>query len=128
VHRNLLASFAHLRDVAGKPPIVRNSSQLPTAFRDMLACMKVGQSTKADKTELWLEGSVICEKQETVDDSALRNEVQAELTREQGKDEGTREHESYVRSNGFLTSRRARACAGRGRWRRTDCPPAAPRR
>jgi peptidyl-prolyl cis-trans isomerase SurA len=80
-----VAMAKNLRDVAVKPPIVRNSSQLPNAFRDMLAGMKVGQSTKADKTELGVEIIVICEKQETADDSALRSEVQAELTKEQGK-------------------------------------------
>lgn len=82
-----VATAKELRDVAIKPPIVRNSAQLPSAFRDMLAGMKVGQSTKAEKTDHGVEIIVICEKEATVDDSALRNEVQAELTREQGKDE-----------------------------------------
>jgi peptidyl-prolyl cis-trans isomerase SurA len=76
-----------LRDVATKPPIVRLSAQLPSGFRDQLAGMKVGQSTKADVNELGVEIIVLCDKQETTDDSALRTEVQNELVKEQGQGE-----------------------------------------
>ena len=76
-----------LRDVAVKPPVTRLSAQLPNGFRDQLAGLKIGQSTKAEQNELGVEIIVICDKQETVDDSALRTEVQNELAMEQGKGE-----------------------------------------
>jgi peptidyl-prolyl cis-trans isomerase SurA len=76
-----------LRDVAAKPPITRLSSQLSGAFRDQIAAMKVGQSTKADANELGVEIIILCDKQETTDDSALRTEVQNQLVQEQGKGE-----------------------------------------
>ncbi len=82
------ASIAkELRDVAVKPPVMRLSAQLPTPFRDQLAALKVGQSTKPEANELGVEVIFICDKQETTDDSALRTEVQNELVLETGKDE-----------------------------------------
>jgi peptidyl-prolyl cis-trans isomerase SurA len=76
-----------LRDVAAKPEVMRISSQLSSQFRDQIATLKVGQSTKAEPGELGIELIVLCDKQETVDDSALRNEVQAELVKEQSSAE-----------------------------------------
>jgi peptidyl-prolyl cis-trans isomerase SurA len=82
------ASIAkELRDVAVKPPVMRLSAQLPTGFRDQLAALKVGQSTKPEANELGVEVIFICDKQQTADDSALRTEVQNELVLETGKDE-----------------------------------------
>jgi peptidyl-prolyl cis-trans isomerase SurA len=76
-----------LRDVAVKPPVIRLSAQLPATFRDQLAALKVGQSTKPEANELGVEVIFICDKQQTADDSALRTEVQNELVLETGKDE-----------------------------------------
>jgi peptidyl-prolyl cis-trans isomerase SurA len=76
-----------LRDVAVKPPIIRLSAQLPVAFREQLAALKVGQSTKPEASELGVEVIFICDKQQTTDDSALRTEVQNQLVMETGKDE-----------------------------------------
>ena len=82
------ASIAkELRDVAVKPPVTRVSAQLPQTFRDQLSAMKVGQSTKPEPNELGVEIIVMCNKQETTDDTALRNEVQSELIATQGKAE-----------------------------------------
>lgn len=76
-----------LRDVATKPPVVRLSSQLPASFREQIGALKVGQSTKADPGELGVEIIVLCNKQETQDDTGLRAEVQKELIQEQGQAE-----------------------------------------
>jgi len=76
-----------LRDVAVKPPVSRLSSQLPASFREQFAAMKVGQSTKPEANELGVEIIVICDKQETIDDTGVRNEVQNELMATQGKQE-----------------------------------------
>lgn len=76
-----------LRDVAAKPEVMRVSSQLSSAFRDQIATVKVGESMKAEPGELGVEVLVLCDKQETVDDSALRTEVQSELVKEQSSAE-----------------------------------------
>ncbi|BCJ90065.1 molecular chaperone SurA [Terrihabitans soli] len=76
-----------LRETAVKPPVTRMSAQLPGDFRDQLAAMKIGQTTKPDTTPNGVEVIVICDKQEVADDSALRNEVQSELAQETGKAE-----------------------------------------
>lgn len=76
-----------LRDVAVKPPVGRISSQLPEAFRDQLASMKVGQSTKAEASEQGVEVIFICDKQQTSDDSGLRADVQNQLISEFGSEE-----------------------------------------
>lgn len=76
-----------LRETAVKPQVTRLSAQLPGDFRDQLAALKIGQTTKPDPTPLGVEVIVICDKQEVADDSGLRNEVQAQLTQETGKTE-----------------------------------------
>jgi peptidyl-prolyl cis-trans isomerase SurA len=76
-----------LRDVAIKPQMMRLSAQLPSAFRDELAALKVGQSTKPEANELGVEVIVICDREDVADDSALRAEVQNQLTLEMGKGE-----------------------------------------
>jgi peptidyl-prolyl cis-trans isomerase SurA len=76
-----------LRETAVKPQVVRLSAQLPADFRDQLAALKIGQTTKPDPTPQGVEVIVICDKQEVADDSGLRNEVQAQLTQETGKAE-----------------------------------------
>jgi peptidyl-prolyl cis-trans isomerase SurA len=76
-----------LRETAVKPPVTRLSAQLPSDFRDMMATLKIGQTTKPDPTPVGVEVIVVCDKQEVADDSGLRNEVQAELAQETGKAE-----------------------------------------
>jgi peptidyl-prolyl cis-trans isomerase SurA len=76
-----------LRETAVKPQVTRLSAQLPGDFRDQLAALKIGQTTKPDPTPVGVEVIVICDKQEVADDSGLRNEVQAELAQETGKAE-----------------------------------------
>jgi peptidyl-prolyl cis-trans isomerase SurA len=76
-----------LRDVAVKPPVVRVSSALPGPVRDQIGALKVGQSTPAAPSDMGVEIIVLCDKQETVDDSALRTEVQTQLASEQGMEE-----------------------------------------
>lgn len=76
-----------LRDVAVKPPVVRSSSQLPGPVRDQIGALKVGQSTPASPGDLGVEIIVLCDKQETMDDSAIRSEVQSQLASEQGQED-----------------------------------------
>jgi peptidyl-prolyl cis-trans isomerase SurA len=85
---NQAATLAkELRETAVKPQVTRLSAQLPGDFRDQLAALKIGQTTKPDPTPLGVEVIVICDKQEVADDSGIRNEVQAALTQETGKAE-----------------------------------------
>lgn len=76
-----------LRDVAVKPPVVRVSSQLPGPVREQIGALKVGQSTPASPSDVGVEIIVLCDKQETVDDTALRNEIQSQLASEQGQED-----------------------------------------
>jgi peptidyl-prolyl cis-trans isomerase SurA len=76
-----------LRETAVKPPVTRLSAQLPQGFREMMATLKIGQTTKPDQTPVGVEVIVVCDKQEVADDSGLRNEVQSELAQETGKAE-----------------------------------------
>ena len=82
-----IAMSKELRDVAARPQVVRLGGQMPKPFRDQIDALKVGQSTKADRTDLGVEIIVLCNKQEVADDSALRNEVQNQLIAEQGEEE-----------------------------------------
>lgn len=76
-----------LRETAIKPQVTRMSAQLPGDFRDQLAALKIGQTTKPDPTPVGVEVIVICDKQQVADESGLRSEVQAELSQETGKAE-----------------------------------------
>lgn len=76
-----------LRDVAVKPPVVRLSSQLPGPVRDQIGALKVGQATPASPGDMGVELIVLCDKQETMDDSAIRTEVQSQLASEQGQED-----------------------------------------
>jgi peptidyl-prolyl cis-trans isomerase SurA len=74
-----------LRDVAVKDPVTRNSAQLGKAFRDALVKLKIGQTMPPERTALGIELVAFCDKQETHDDSGLRQEVQAQLADEKFK-------------------------------------------
>jgi len=82
------AAFAKgLRDVAVKEPITRVTSQLGTAFREEVQTTKVGRATKPELKDVGVEIVMICEKVEIEDDTALRQQIQAELIGEAGKGE-----------------------------------------
>ena len=68
-----------LRDVAVKEPIMRSSSDLAPALRDMLGSIEVGRLTSPETTTQGHEMYAICEKKETKAESPAKNAARDEI-------------------------------------------------
>lgn len=79
-----------MRDVAVKDPVIRTSAQISKDYRARLDKLKPGQTLGPDLAENGLELVTLCERTETVDDTALRQEVQLKLADERMKTEAKR--------------------------------------
>jgi peptidyl-prolyl cis-trans isomerase SurA len=77
-----------MRDVAAKPQVIRLSAQLSSAMRDQMAGMSPGQTMPVQQSESGMEFVVLCDKKEAPDDTAMRQEIQNELTGKATEDEG----------------------------------------
>ena len=76
-----------MRDVAVKDPVYRLSAQVSPSFREQIDKIKIGQATAPERVEHGVEIVALCAKEETKDDSAIRQEVQSKLADEQLKAE-----------------------------------------
>lgn len=84
---SVMAVARSMRDVAVRDPVFRTSTQLGAELDKKLAAIKVGQATEPQRTDLGIEVLALCDRQETRDDSGLRQQVQSELANEKLKDE-----------------------------------------
>jgi peptidyl-prolyl cis-trans isomerase SurA len=82
-----VAAIKGMRDVAAKPQVIRMSAQLPSGMRDEMAKLTPGQTMQVSQSDAGMEFLIVCDKKNAPDDNALRQEIQAELMGEQGKDE-----------------------------------------
>lgn len=76
-----LEMLRHLRDVAVKPPVYRSSTDLPKEMADLLVKTPTGQLSKPYRTAQGIEMIAVCERKERNDQSAIRKEVEDELSK-----------------------------------------------
>jgi peptidyl-prolyl cis-trans isomerase SurA len=74
-----LAFARALRDVAVRDPIIKNSSDLPPALRDLLGTIEIGRLTAPEVTAQGLQMFALCDKKETKTDSPLKVQLRQEL-------------------------------------------------
>lgn len=74
-----LALARGLRDVAVREPISKNGSELPDAFRDLLAKLEVGRLSAPDVTQQGLQMFALCDKKESKAESPAKREVREKL-------------------------------------------------
>ncbi len=69
-----------LRDVAVRPPIIRNTADLPTSVREVMAKTPVGKTLPPQISANGIEVIGICDKKAFGGDAYIRNEVREELS------------------------------------------------
>lgn len=78
----------NLRNVAVRDPAVRVTDQLDDELNAVLAKLPIGSATTPERGDNGIEMLVLCNREQTKDNSALRQQIQFELADEQFKAEG----------------------------------------
>jgi peptidyl-prolyl cis-trans isomerase SurA len=74
-----LAFARALRDVAVRDPVIKNSSDLAPALRDLLGTIELGHLTAPEVTPQGLQMFALCDKKETKTDSPVKVQLRQEL-------------------------------------------------
>jgi peptidyl-prolyl cis-trans isomerase SurA len=74
-----LAFARALRDVVVREPVTKNSSDLPSALRDLLGTIELGHLTTPEVTPQGLQMFAVCDKKETKTDSPVKVQLRQEL-------------------------------------------------
>jgi peptidyl-prolyl cis-trans isomerase SurA len=82
-----IAAAKGMRDVAVREPVFRTTNQVGPDLDKKLSSIRVGQATEPSRIDLGVEILALCDRQETRDDTGLRQQVQSELANEKLKEE-----------------------------------------
>jgi len=79
-----------LRDVVVRPPVRRNSADLPAPLREVLSKVEIGKLTPPETTSGGVEVFALCDKRETTADSPTKRKLRDEMFQERFKKQADR--------------------------------------